>query len=153
MTILVVDDEPEYRLIMRSVLMSEGWDVLLAEHGEEGMTKLRESKVDLVISDIYMPVMDGIKFHRTVRSTPEFEKIPFLFVSAYDDQHTLDAVKNPRYEGFLRKARPVEELIEWITYLTMPEEKRPKLPPGGARSKLSTQMRFGNRGGTSTPTL
>jgi CheY-like chemotaxis protein len=153
MTILVVDDEPEYRLIMRSVLMSEGWDVLLAENGEEGMNKLRDSKVDLVISDIYMPIMDGIKFHRTVRAAPEFEKTPFLFVSAYDDQHTLDAVKDPKYDGFLRKARPVEELIEWITYLTMPEEKRPKLPPGGARSKLSTQMRFGSRGGSSTPIL
>jgi CheY-like chemotaxis protein len=153
MTILVVDDEPEYRLIMRSVLMSEGWDVLLAENGEEGMTKVRESKVDLIISDIYMPIMDGIKFHRTVRADPAFEKLPFLFVSAYDDQHTLDAVKDPRYDGFLRKARPVEELVEWITYLTMPEDKRPKLPPGGARSKMNTQMRFGNRGGTNTPTL
>ena len=153
MTILVVDDEPEYRLIMRSVLMSEGWDVLLAENGEEGMNKLKDAKVDLVISDIYMPVMDGIKFHRTVRATPGFEKIPFLFVSAYDDQHTLDAVKEPKYDGFLRKARPVEELIEWITYLTMPEDRRPKLPPGGARSKLSTQMRFGSRGGSSTPIL
>jgi CheY-like chemotaxis protein len=153
MTILVVDDEPEYRLIMRSVLMSEGWDVLLAENGDEGMTKLRESKVDLVISDIYVPIMDGIKFHRTVRTTPEFEKTPFLFVSAYDDQHTLDAVKDPRLDGFLRKARPVEELIEWITYLTAPDDKRAKLPPGGARSKLSTQIRFGTRGGTSTPIL
>jgi len=153
MTILVVDDEPEYRLIMRSVLMSEGWDVLLAENGEEGMEKLRGSKVDLVISDIYMPVMDGIKFHRTVRAEPEFEMVPFLFVSAYDDQHTLDAVKNPRVEGFLRKARPVEELIEWITYLTTPEEKRPKLPPGATRSKLSTQIRFGSRGGPGTTNL
>jgi CheY-like chemotaxis protein len=154
MTILVVDDEPEYRLIMRSVLMSEGWDVLLAEHGQEGMEKLHDSKVDLVISDIYMPVMDGIKFHREVRATPEFEKTPFLFVSAYDDQHTLDAVKDPRYEGFLRKARPVEELIEWINYLTTPEESRPKLPPGGARSKLNTQIRPGTRGGSSgTPIL
>jgi CheY-like chemotaxis protein len=114
MTVLVVDDEPEYRLIMRSVLMSEGWEVLLAENGEEALEKLREMKVDLVISDIYMPIMDGIKFHRTVRALPEFEKLPFLFVSAFDDQHTLDAVKDPRYEGFLRKARPVEELIEWI---------------------------------------
>ena len=153
MTILVVDDEPEYRLIMRSVLMAEGWDVLLAENGEEGMNKLRESKVDLVISDIYMPLMDGIKFHRTLRATPEFAKVPFLFVSAYDDQHTLDAVKDPRYDGFLRKARPVEELIEWITYLTLPEEKRAKLPPGGTRSRLSTQIRFGTRGGSNTPIL
>ena len=153
MTILVVDDEPEYRLIMRSVLMSEGWDVLLAENGEEGMAKMKESKVDMVISDIYMPIMDGIKFHREVRAKPEFEKTPFLFVSAYDDQHTLDAVKDPRYEGFLRKARPVEEMIEWINYLTTPEDKRPKLPPGGARIKGQTQMRFGTRGGSNTPIL
>jgi len=153
MTILVVDDEPEYRLIMRSVLMSEGYDVLLGENGEEGLSKMRESKVDLVISDIYMPIMDGIKFHREVRSNPDFEKTPFLFVSAYDDQHTLEAVKDPRYEGFLRKARPVEELIEWITYLTTPEDKRPKLPPGGVRLKGQTQIRFGTRGGSSTPTI
>jgi two-component system chemotaxis response regulator CheY len=151
MTILVVDDEPEYRLIVRSVLVSEGWDVLLAENGEEGLEKLKEAKVDLVISDIYMPVMDGIKFHRTVRALPQFESLPFLFVSAFDDQHTLDAVKDPRFEGFLRKARPVEEMIEWIRYLTTPEDKRPKIPPGGMKKKPNEHSRAGSRGGTSTP--
>lgn len=154
MTILVVDDEPEYRLIMRSVLMSEGWEVLLAEHGEEAMKKLHETKIDMIISDIYMPVMDGIKFHRLVRSDPQFSTIPFLFVSAYDDQHTLDAVKDPRFEGFLRKARPVEELIEWITYLTTPEDRRPKLPPGGMKSRLRQSLRTpGSRGGSGTPII
>jgi len=153
MNILVVDDEPEYRLIMRSVLMSEGNDVLLAENGEEALEKLKESKVDLVISDIYMPIMDGIRFHRTVRAMPEFEKLPFLFISAYDDQHTVDAVKDPRYEGFLRKARPVEELMEWVQYLSTPEEKRPKMPPGGLRSRAKEQTRTSTRGGTSTPIL
>jgi len=96
--------------------------------------------------------MDGIKFHRTVRATPELETLPFLFVSAYDDQHTLDAVKDPRYEGFLRKARPVEELIEWIQYLTTPEEKRPKSPPGGTKIR-PTGPRPGSRGGTNTPII
>jgi CheY-like chemotaxis protein len=152
MTILVVDDEPEYRLIMRSVLMAEGYDVHLAENGEEAIQKLKETTTDLVISDIYMPVMDGIKFHRTVRATPELETLPFLFVSAYDDQHTLDAVKDPRYEGFLRKARPVEELIEWIEYLTMPEDRRPKSPPGGLKPRAGFS-RPGTRGGSNTPIL
>jgi CheY-like chemotaxis protein len=152
MTILVVDDEPEYRLIMRSVLMAEGYDVVLAENGEEALEKLKETTIDLVISDIYMPVMDGIRFHRTVRATPELETLPFLFVSAYDDQHTLDAVKDPRYEGFLRKARPVEEMIEWIVYLTTPEEKRPKSPPSGMKPRPGF-VRPGNRGGTNTPIL
>jgi CheY-like chemotaxis protein len=141
MTILVVDDEPEYRLVLKNVLLSEGFKVIVAENGEEGYTKLTENPVDLVISDIYMPIMDGIRFHRKVRSNPDFARLPFLFVSAFDDQHTLDAVQDPRCEGFLRKARPVSEMKEWIQYLTTPEEKRPKLPPGGARSRLNDQAR------------
>ncbi len=147
--ILVVDDEAEYRLIMRSILTSEGWNVLLAENGQEALDRLKEGHVDLVITDIYMPVMDGIKFHRTVRALPQFEQLPFLFVSAFDDQHTLDAIKDPRFEGFLRKARPVEELLEWIAYLTTPEDKRPKMPPGGV--KKTSGDRGGTRGSSSTP--
>ncbi len=141
MTILVVDDEPEYRLVLKNVLMSEGYNVIVAENGEDGFTKLGTQPIELVISDIYLPVLDGIRFHRKVRSTPELATVPFLFVSAFDDQHTLDAVQNPRTEGFLRKARPVSELKEWIQYLTTPEDKRPKMPPGSARSRLNDQFR------------
>jgi len=130
MRILVVDDEPEYRLLMRSLLIQEGWEVFLAEDGEEGLQKMAEAKMDLIISDVYMPVMDGLKFHKTVREIPGYEQTPFLFVSAYDDQHTIDAVKNPKIEGFLKKGRSVGELKAWIEYLTAPESKRPKFPPG-----------------------
>lgn len=146
MTILVVDDEPEYRLVTKTVLLSEGFKVELAENGEDGMKKLQEADIDMIVSDIYMPVMDGIRFHHAVRACPRFEKLPFLFVSAFDDQHTLDAVQDPRYDGFLRKARPTEELVEWIRYLTAPEGSRSKFPPGGARSRLTNGQR-GFRGG------
>ncbi len=145
MTILVVDDEPEYRLVLKNVLLTEGFQVVLAENGEDAYQKLTQNTVDLVISDIYMPVMDGIRFHRMVRDNSQYKELPFLFVSAFDDQHTLDAVKDPRFEGFLRKARPVSEMKEWIHYLMTPEDKRPKLPPGGARSRLNQQLRGRNR--------
>jgi CheY-like chemotaxis protein len=115
---------------MRSILSAEGHEVVLAENGEDALEKLSDGGIDIVITDIYMPVMDGIKFHRTARTKPALEAVPFLFVSAFDDQHTLEAVKDPRYDGFLRKARPVEELLEWIKYLTTPEGERPKIPPG-----------------------
>ena len=141
MTILVVDDEPAYRLVMRSVLIDAGYEVVLGEHGEDGLKKLKEVRVDLIISDIYMPQMDGIRFHKEVRDLPEFATLPFLFVSAFDDEHTLHAVKDPRYDGFLRKARPVDELKEWISFLTTPVEKRSKFPPGGTRSRLNQQVR------------
>lgn len=130
MTIILVDDEADFRLLMRSLLMSKGYDVMVAEHGVEALEKLKFSKVNLIISDIYMPVMDGLKFHKTVRSTPELAMTPFLFISGYDDQHTRNAVKDPRYDGFFRKGSPKQELIDWIEYLTTPEEKRPNQRPG-----------------------
>jgi CheY-like chemotaxis protein len=149
MTILVVDDEPEYRMITKTVLATEGWNVLLAEQGQEALGILKSGTVDVVITDIYMPVMDGIKLHRAVRAMPQYETLPFLFVSAFDDEHTMQAVKDPKHDGFLRKARPVEELIEWIQYLTTPEEKRPKMPPSSLRPKPPD--RGGPRSGSSTP--
>ena len=130
MNILLVDDEPEYRLLLGNFLETEGNVVYLAEHGEDALKKLDDAPMDIIISDVYMPVMDGLKFHKAVRATPRFEKIPFLFVSGYDDQYTMSAVKQSKLDGFVRKARPMSELKAWIKYLTTPIDKRPLMPPG-----------------------
>jgi CheY-like chemotaxis protein len=138
MNVLVVDDEREYRALVANYLTDQGWTVFLAGDGEEGLNTLYREKIDIIVSDIYMPVMDGLKFHRTVRNNPKFASMPFLFVSAFDDPHSLEAVKNPKIEGFSRKGRPVSDLKLWIQYLTTPVEKRPAVPPGGdARSSPS----------------
>jgi len=131
MTVLIVDDEEDYKLVLRSILMTKEWDVVLARHGEEAMEKLKSFKIDLIISDIYMPVMDGLKFHRTVRATPGLEKMPFLFISGYDDAYTAGAAKDPRREGFYRKGAPIEQLMKWVEWLSTPENKRGKLRPDG----------------------
>jgi CheY-like chemotaxis protein len=129
MNVLVVDDEPQFRLLMKSFLTAPGWNVTTAENGEEALEKLTETGMDLIICDVYMPMMDGIKLHRTVREIAGYEKVPFLFVSGYDDEYTLGAIKDPRCDGFYRKGRPTQELREWINYLITPEGLRPKTPP------------------------
>lgn len=129
MNILIVDDEPEYRFLLSHYLEDCGYKVFTAEHGEAGLKRLDYETIDLIISDVYMPIMDGLKFHRIVRSIPRFEKIPFLFVSGYDDEYTLSAVKSSRVDGFVRKARPMSELDAWIKYLLTPMNKRPDTPP------------------------
>ncbi len=134
MRILIVDDEPQYRLLLRNVLQDEGYEVFDAADGEEALAKMARIKMDMIISDVYMPVMDGVKLHRTVREIPGYERLPFLFVSAYDDHHTRDAVRDPRCEGFLRKGRPVSLLLQWVGYLAAPEERRPLHPPSDALS-------------------
>jgi len=153
MKILLVDDELDYRLLIRTVLMSKGCDVILAENGQEAIEKIRGHEIDLVITDIYMPVMDGIKMSRALRAIPEFATVPILYLSGYDDQLTLDAVKDPRYEGFLRKGAPLEELVVWIDYLTTPMEKRPKALPKGRQTRTSLRPRDGSRTFTNFPIL
>jgi len=153
MNILLVDDELDYRLLIRTVLMSRGCDVILAENGLEALEKVKGATIDLVITDIYMPVMDGIKMSRALRARPEFAKVPILYLSGYDDQHTLEAVKDPRYEGFLRKGAPLEELVLWIEYLTTPLEKRPKTLPKGSQTRTNLRPREGTRTFTGSPIL
>jgi CheY-like chemotaxis protein len=129
MNILIVDDEPAYRMLLEFELQSEKRNIITAEHGEDALEKMSNTKIDFIISDIYMPVMDGIKFHNAVRSKPEYEQIPFLFVSGYTDM-AVDTIKNPKIEAFLSKSKPVETISAWINYLTTPEAQRPKVPPG-----------------------
>jgi len=153
MTILLVDDELDFRLLIRTVLMSRGYDVILAENGQEALDKIRGLSADLVITDIYMPVMDGLKMSRALRGMPGFATVPILFLSGYDDQHTLEAVKDPRYEGFLRKGTSMQELLQWIDYLTTPVEKRPKLLPRGTQTRMDLRHRDETRTHTSFPVL
>jgi CheY-like chemotaxis protein len=129
MNILIVEDEAEYGLLTKTLLEQHGHTAFLAQDGEEALAVLAGTKIDFIISDIYMPRMNGIKFHRAVREIPEYQAMPFLFHSAFDDELTLNAVQNPKIEGFLKKGRPVNELMEWIAYLIAPEDRRLSLHP------------------------
>ena len=132
--ILIVDDDPGYRLLLKHILEEQAgckYVVILAEDGKDALQRLNDQRIDLVISDVYMPGMNGIRLHRTLREIPKYERLPFLFVSGYDDQYTVAAVKNPRIEGFVRKGTSTQTLVEWVTYLTTPENERPMWPPTG----------------------
>lgn len=151
MRVLVVDDERQYLFLLRDALEDEGHEVYTAEDGEEALERMAEVKIDFVISDVYMPVIDGVKLHGLIRAIPGYEKLPFLFVSAYDDQPTLDAVKKSKYEGFLKKGKSLETLKEWITYLSLPVNKRPTREPGTKSPRARRQERLKRRGSSNTP--
>ena len=131
MLILLVDDEEAIVNILRSLLQEKKHDVLSARNGQEALERMKRVKFDLVISDIYMPVMDGIKFHDALRTLPEYARVPFLFISGYDDKYTAGAVRDPRYEGFWEKGKSVDLLLSWVDYFALPEKKRPPRRPDG----------------------
>jgi two-component system chemotaxis response regulator CheY len=98
--ILVVDDEPDERFLVGRALRKQGHDVTVAENGAAGLRAVREWVPDLVVTDVMMPVMDGVEFIRRLRGDPATAGIPILAASG--DTHlagAADAVLAKPYEN------------------------------------------------------
>lgn len=80
--ILILEDRPSDRMLLATLLRSEGYEVVEASHGEEALQALTRTPVDLVISDILMPTMDGYEFVRRLREIPGVGTSLVIFHSA-----------------------------------------------------------------------
>lgn len=96
-TILIVDDSSTMRQIVRATLTNAGYAVVEAENGREAVERLREIKPHLVITDLHMPVMDGLTFIRSVRAEPAYRTLPILML-------TTEADESKKQEGRLAGA-------------------------------------------------
>lgn len=76
--ILVVDDEPDIRFILRHILQREGYEVDVAINGAAALECVKEGHPDLVITDLMMPVMDGNELVERLRSDPQTATIPIM---------------------------------------------------------------------------
>lgn len=83
--ILVVDDEPDLRFILRRIFERAGHEVADASQGAEALECVRGSLPELVVTDMMMPVMDGYELIRRLRADPATAQIPILAVSGYGD--------------------------------------------------------------------
>ncbi|MDO8730752.1 MAG: response regulator [Candidatus Omnitrophota bacterium] len=80
--ILIIDDEPEVRMLMARRLAASRFETLEAGDGAAGFQKAKETKPDLIILDLKMPGEDGLQIYRLMRSEPELQKVPVLFLTA-----------------------------------------------------------------------
>ena len=80
--ILIIDDDPVLLKLNKDILLTEGYQVTTASDGLEGLTLLENSIVDLVITDILMPGMDGYTFSRKVRANIKITDIPIIVYTA-----------------------------------------------------------------------
>jgi CheY-like chemotaxis protein len=103
-TILVIDDEPVLRLTFQRLLEGEGYRVLVASNGREGVEIFQAQDVDLVITDIVMPELDGFRTIEKLRALrPD---LPIIAMSAIADEH---AMARPLSEpAFCCVAKPVQ---------------------------------------------
>ncbi len=101
-TILVVDDEPNYLIVLSEILREEGFEVFTAESGIEGLPIVRDADLDLVISDMKMPGMDGIQFMENIKKINR--RLPVILVTAYAEVEK--AVEAMRLGAFNYIAKP-----------------------------------------------
>jgi two-component system, cell cycle response regulator DivK len=81
--ILVVEDQPDNRRILRDLLNNAGYELIEAESGEEALTAVEAQRPDLILMDIQLPVMDGYEATWRIRSNPELKSIPIIAVTSY----------------------------------------------------------------------
>jgi signal transduction histidine kinase len=110
-TVLVVDDNLENRALARATLEDEGFEVELAQNGEEALVTFARASVDCVLLDIRMPGMDGIAVCKRVRELPGGADVPILFLTAQRDVDTFDRAREAGGDDFITKPyRPTELL-------------------------------------------
>ena len=111
-TVLIVDDEFGVAEVLQSILEDEGYRVVTAINGKQGLTRLAEATPDLVMLDFMMPIMDGAKMLAAMRKDPAFRNTPVIMMSSLDEASVRDAAT--AYTAFLRKPFRAAFVVELV---------------------------------------
>ena len=110
--ILVVDDNPQNRALAQATLEDEGYEVLLASGGEDGIALVESARPDCVLLDVRMPGTDGFTVCSRIRSLPDARETPVVFLTALRDVDTFDQALRAGGDDFLTKpVRPTELVL------------------------------------------
>lgn len=113
-TILIVDDERDILDLIEYNLRKEGFAVLTAENGEDGIRLARQFQPDLILLDIMMPIMDGIEVCNQLRQDPAMHGVPIIFLTARSDEKTEVKGLNQGADDFLTKPISTTKLVSRI---------------------------------------
>jgi two-component system alkaline phosphatase synthesis response regulator PhoP len=113
-TILVVDDERDLLDLIEYNLKKEGFKVLKAENGEEGISKAKEHRPDLILLDIMMPKMDGLEAVEIMRKDDDLKKTPIILLTARSDEKTEIDGLNKGGDDYITKPISTTKLVSRI---------------------------------------
>jgi len=116
--ILVVDDCRTTRKIVSLYLNNAGYKTIAAGNGVEAIEKLVSSEVDIIISDLNMPQMDGAGLVEWVRSNPSYRDIPFIILTTENDNLRKSELIRKGASAFLSKPITKENLVEEVTRIS-----------------------------------
>lgn len=129
--ILVVDDDPDVRLLVGARLRSSGYEVVMAEDGEAAIKIFRREKPAMLLLDLGLPGLDGYQVCRTLKSDPSTREIPIIVLSAQSQQTDKDRAAELGVEGYVAKPFVPGALLSEIR--TLLERRTPHVDPNPDR--------------------
>jgi len=138
MKILIVDDMEDGLYMLETILKGNGYEVVTALDGVEALNKLKEEAVDIIISDVLMPRMDGFQFCRECKKDPHLKEIPFIFYSAtYTNKKDEEFALSFGVEKFIRKPVDLKVFLDSIEEVIKKHKKGVLVtPPKPVKEKI-----------------
>jgi len=112
--ILVIEDEPEMRRNIATLLRLTEYDPIPAQNGREGLALARRERPDLILCDVMMPELDGFGVLRALQEDVELARIPFIFLTAKGEKDDLRSGMNLGADDYLTKPVANNELVQAI---------------------------------------
>jgi CheY-like chemotaxis protein len=100
-TVLVVDDEFGIVDVLETILTDEGYRIITASNGRQGLVRLAEEKPDVILLDFMMPILGGAEMLREMAAVPAHQRIPVIMMSSLGEQAVAERCKG--YAAFLHK--------------------------------------------------
>jgi two-component system alkaline phosphatase synthesis response regulator PhoP len=115
--IVVVEDNPSFRKMLKLRLESNGYQVMATEDGLTGLNTIRKEKPDIVILDIMLPALDGHKVCRMIKFDKSLHTIPVIILTSRDTDETADLAKKCGADAFLLKTTKAPIILDVIEKL------------------------------------
>jgi CheY-like chemotaxis protein len=116
-TILVVENEVSNRILVERVLSTRGYRCLSASNGQEALDILDREKVDLILTDLFMPVLDGYRTTQLIRARPHLANVPIVAVTAFALHDEIEIAKQIGCTEYLTKPFKPRQLLEVVERL------------------------------------
>lgn len=113
-SVLVVDDSVAIRQSISFILTEAGYNVIQAEDGMDGLNKLPNPPVDVIVTDVNMPNMDGISFVKKVRENQDYKFVPILVLTTESQGSKMEDGKKAGATGWIVKPFDAEKLLSVI---------------------------------------
>ncbi len=113
-TFMIVDDSASMRQLVAFTIKDAGYDVLLAENGRDALEKMARAKVDMVITDLNMPEMDGITLIRELRGKADYKFVPIVMLTTESQEAKKQEGRAAGASGWIVKPFSPSQLMDVV---------------------------------------